>query len=152
MTKIVVLDTGTLGMATHPSPNAEFSKWFKSVLKAKIEVCVPEICDYELRRELIRIDSTDSLSKLDALNMALGYLPIDTAVMRLAAQFWAKLRAEGPRPGNDLGIDGDVILAAQTKQLEDSGFKPVIATDNVRHLTKLTTAKSWKNLVVGQEL
>jgi hypothetical protein len=52
----VVLDAGPLGLVTNPafSPaSAACSKCLEGILLAGHEVIVPEIADYEVRRELI---------------------------------------------------------------------------------------------------
>ena len=54
----VVLDTGVLGLVTHPSKKSEArdcKEWLKTLLQEGVSVYVPEI-DYELRRELLRLD------------------------------------------------------------------------------------------------
>ncbi|MGE0434782.1 MAG: hypothetical protein AB7K09_26125 [Planctomycetota bacterium] len=51
MSRVVVLDTGPLGLVTHPR-NADAKRWLKSLVLAGFAVAVPEIADYELRREL----------------------------------------------------------------------------------------------------
>ena len=40
-------------------------------------IVIPEICDYELRRELVRADKQEGLKRLDALASALVYLPLE---------------------------------------------------------------------------
>jgi len=52
-----VLDTGPLGLVTHPKGGAEAmecKEWMKPVLTDGCRVIVVAISDYELRRELIR--------------------------------------------------------------------------------------------------
>ncbi len=44
------------------------------------------ITDYEVRRELLRAERMRSVTKLDKLGAALGYLPITTPVMHKAAE------------------------------------------------------------------
>ena len=48
---------------------------------------MPEIADYEVRRELLRANKVSGLTRLDALARLLEYLPISTAAMRQAAVF-----------------------------------------------------------------
>jgi hypothetical protein len=45
-------------------------------------VVVPEIADYEVRRELLRAGKSKGVAQLDALSQLLEYLPITTAAMR----------------------------------------------------------------------
>jgi hypothetical protein len=48
---------------------------------------VPEIADYELRRELMRAQKVAGQRKLNALGAEMIYLPLTTAAMRQAAAF-----------------------------------------------------------------
>jgi hypothetical protein len=50
---------------------------------------VPEIADYEVRRELLRANRVSGLARLDGLARLLEYLPLTTAAMRQAVVFWA---------------------------------------------------------------
>jgi hypothetical protein len=53
--RLIVLDTGTPGLLTHPraQPTAlACRQWAQALLAAAIRVIVPGIADYELRREL----------------------------------------------------------------------------------------------------
>jgi hypothetical protein len=43
-------------------------------------------------------------------------------------------------------LDGDVILTAQARQVEQEGFKVVVATTNVGHLERFVTARRWQDL------
>lgn len=108
---------------------------------------VPEICDYELRRELLRAHLASSVQALDELSAVFDYLPIDTATMRLAARLWAQVRLQG-MPTADLKVlDGDVILAAQAQLLQEEGHDTVVATMNVAHLSRLTSAQPWDAII-----
>jgi hypothetical protein len=72
MAKVVLLDTGPLGMVTHPRPNREIVEWLRALLAAGASVLVPEIADYELRRELLRAQRTKGIARLDTLERTLG--------------------------------------------------------------------------------
>lgn len=74
---------------------------------------VPEIVDYELRRELLRARKTASVRRLDALERAIEYLPITTAAMRRGAEIWAHARQHGQPTAADNTIDVDMILVGQ---------------------------------------
>lgn len=91
----------------------ECTKWLISCLTAGARVCVPEICDYELRRELLRADLTQALTRLDQLEHEVDYVPITTAMMREAAEYWAEARNAHKPTSPKEALDGDVILAAQ---------------------------------------
>ena len=53
----VLLDAGPLGMVTNPksSPENEACKnWLSDLAYKGVEIVIPEIADYEVRRELVR--------------------------------------------------------------------------------------------------
>jgi predicted nucleic acid-binding protein len=105
---------------------------------------VPEIADYEMRRELLRANKVSGLTRLDALARLLEYLPLTTAAMRQAAVFWAQARQQGQPTADDKALDGDVILAAQAITL---GVRDVvIATTNVGHLSRFAPAALWPEI------
>ena len=149
MARTVLLDAGPLGLVTHPraEPNREAALWLRALLSAGVPVLVPEISDYEDRRELLRAGKSRGLSRLDQLAQDLGYLPITTEVMRLAAGFWAEARKQGQPTASDESLDADVILAAQAAILnEDTDDDVVIATTNPRHLSRFVDARVWQEI------
>jgi predicted nucleic acid-binding protein len=142
--RTILLDSGPLGMLTHRGglPEIDACKaWLERLVAAGDRVIVPEICDYEVRRELLRMGATTSVDRLDGLAQRLEYSGITTAVMRDAAALWAQARAEGRATADPHALDGDVILAAQTQNLEAPNV--VIATTNVAHLALLAPAAEW---------
>ena len=146
---IIVLDTGPLGLVTNPKlsePAVKCSNWLQGQLGAGVRVAIPEIADYELRRELIRANKKKGLIKLDALTEVLEYLPITTLAMRQAAIYWAMARQQGKPTAKDNTIDGDMILAAQVHALGDP--TAVIATTNVGHLGRFTSASCWHEIPI----
>ena len=104
---------------------------------------MPEITDYEVRRELIRIQSHSALANLDALGAVLDYLALTTDAMRLAAELWAQARNAGQPTAADPALDGDVILAAQALSLNSP---VIVATANPGHLTRFVTALPWSSI------
>ena len=108
---------------------------------------IPEIADYELRRELLRLNFSDSVSRLDALNTVIGYVPITTAAMLKAAELWASARQAGAPTADAKALDVDVILAAQTVLLGSQvGITPIVATTNVDHLNQFVDARRWQDI------
>lgn len=147
MVDVVILDTGPLGLVTNPrlSPvTMACNRWLYALLDQNVQVVIPEIADYELRRELLRADKRRGITKLDALIATLDYLPLTTAAMRQAAEFWAQARQEGQPTANDKTIDGDMILAGQVQTMGNDNF--VIATTNVGHLARFVSADLWTNI------
>jgi predicted nucleic acid-binding protein len=143
----VLLDTGPLGLVTNPrrSPQSvACAQWLQALVARGIRVIVPEIADYEVRRELLRAKKERGLARLDALASRLEYLPITTAAIRQAAVFWAQARQQGQPTADDKALDGDVILAAQAMTLGAADV--VVATTNVGHLSRFAPAALWPDL------
>ena len=141
---IVLLDAGPLGMISNPNAsitNAACYQWMESLVLNGDEVLVPEIADYEVRRELLRARKTQGLARLDILKNSLGYLPLTTPVMLKAAELWAQARNSGLPTADPKALDCDVILAAQA--LEKDG---IVATENVGHLSRFVDARDWRDL------
>jgi predicted nucleic acid-binding protein len=146
MSTLVLLDTGPLGMVTNPQATAQTercNRWMEGLLARGVRVLIPEIADYELRRELLRAEKVAGLRRLDALVEALEYLPITTAVMRQAAAFWAEARCQGRPTADDKALDGDVILAAQAGLAKTDDDVAIVATGNVGHLSRFVPAYVW---------
>ena len=98
MSHTVLLDAGPLGLVTNPRrsrPSIACAQWLQALVGHGSRVIVPEIADYEVRRELLRANKTRGLARLDALAGLLEYLPLTTAAMRQAAIFWAQSRQQG---------------------------------------------------------
>ena len=91
---------------------------------------IPEIADYEVRRELLRAGATAGLRKLDRLRSELAYAPLTTEAMHRAAALWALARRGGYATAEDAALDGDVIVAAQAQCYAGHGDDLKIATDN----------------------
>jgi predicted nucleic acid-binding protein len=141
-----------VGLVSHPNAadkNKQAAQWFRGLLVADVAVLVPEIADYELHRELLRVDKARSVAVLDRYKASLGYVSLTTEAMLLAAQFWATARQKGKPPAPDLALDADVILAAQAEVLRSGGEDDVvIATTNEGHLCHFVPAQAWQNVGV----
>ncbi|MEG3847308.1 hypothetical protein QT971_10845 [Microcoleus sp. herbarium19] len=107
---------------------------------------LPEIADYEVRRELIRADKMAGISRLDQLKIGIKYLPISTETMLLAAQLWAEARRRGRPTADPKALDADVILAAQAILVANEGHEVIIATTNVGHLSQFIDAREWRQI------
>ncbi|MFA6450525.1 MAG: PIN domain-containing protein [bacterium] len=146
-TKLVLLDTGILGMATHPTGNSDVKEWLQKILSYGYIAVIPEICDYELRRELLRAGKYRSIARIDTLKSILVYLPIDTSMMLRAAEFWAEARKKGMPTADDKALDADAILSAQAVVLqEQKRMETIIATTNIGHISRFTQADIWMNI------
>jgi predicted nucleic acid-binding protein len=114
---------------------------------AGVEILVPEIADYEVRRELIRAGKSRGLARLDALGDRHQYLPVTTQAMRRAAELWAEARRRGRPTADASALDVDVILAAQASLLLETDDDVVVATTNVRHLAQFVPARRWQEII-----
>lgn len=107
---------------------------------------IPEIADYEVRRELLRARRIQGLARLDQMKRALTYLPLTTSVMIQAAEFWALARNQGRPTAHDQALDADMILSAQFAAVRSDGEEKVIATTNVGHLSLFANARLWRDV------
>lgn len=146
MSAVILIDAGPLGVLVNPNNHAApvaMRNWVAALLAAGRRVILPEITDYEVRRELVRRGSHRALVNLDRLPRTLEYLALTTPAMRLAADLWAQARNAGQQTAHDHALDGDVILAAQARSL---GVPVVVATDNPAHLSRFVPSESWQNI------
>jgi predicted nucleic acid-binding protein len=146
--KSIFLDSGVIGLITNPNLSAEgisCAKWLLSHINKGNQIIIPEIVDYEVRRELLRANKVKGLARLDELIDSLEYLPITTESMRQAAVFWAEARQKGQPTASDKTIDADMILVAQVFVMDAQN--KVIATTNVGHLSRFVAADIWQNIL-----
>jgi predicted nucleic acid-binding protein len=144
MPEIVLLDAGPLGMVSHPRPADDIVEWLAVLLGSSKTVLVPEIADYEVRRELLRAGKTRGLRRLDQLKVALGYVPITTEAMLKAAEFWAAARRLGRPTSHEKTLDADVILAGRAATFSQE--EVVVATTNPRHIARFVPAEHWQKI------
>ncbi len=109
---------------------------------------LPEIVDYETRRELIRANKLAGIKRLDTVKQNIRYEQITTEVMLKAAELWAWARKTGQQTAHDEALDADVILTAQAITLALKGEYTVIATDNVKHLARYTPSFRWIDIKI----
>jgi predicted nucleic acid-binding protein len=147
VSRVILLDAGIIGLVTNPKLSPESTlctRWLQTLITSGNRVIIPEIADYEVRRELLRANKVRGIARLDELANLLEYLPITTAAMRQAAMFWAQARQQGQPTAGDKTIDSDMILAAQAMTLDVVDV--VIATTNVGHLSRFAPADLWQNI------
>lgn len=121
-----------------PPNNKPIHSWLQRILESGFTVVLPEIADYEIRRNLILEELTESLTRLDQLKSFLVYQQITTEIMMRAAELWAEARRKGRPTADEKALDGDVILAA-TAQIHGG----IVITDNVGHLDRFVEAHLW---------
>lgn len=148
MPRYIFLDAGPLGLLCKGSSNIKAERcreWSRQVQGMGYDVLVPEIADYEIRREFIRIGNEDWLRQLDALS-SVALVPITRAAMVRAAEFWAMLRNNGLGTAPPEALDADAILAAQAVTAARPEDTVIIATTNVGHLERFpgVVAQPWE--------
>ncbi len=141
MTERWVLDTGPLGRLAYPRANKSTTDWVRRLRGSGVLLFIPEIADYELRREFIRARLSASLRRLDRMKLELDYVPIETATMIRAAEFWAEARNSGRPAADPKELDADVILAAQAESVGAT-----VVTENAGHLELFVPVKHWREL------
>jgi len=149
MSRVILLDAGPLGIVSNPrfsTLTLACHQWVKERLSGGAQVLIPEIADYEVRRELLRANKTRSIARLNGLKSALGYLPITTQVMLRAAELWAQARNMGKPTASDQALDADMILAAQAALMIADGDSVTVATTNVSHLSLFVPAARWQDI------
>jgi predicted nucleic acid-binding protein len=147
--RLVFLDAEPLGLLSHPKATADAvrcRRWSEALLTAGAVLFVPEIADYEVRRELIRAGKAAGLRRLDQVKAALKYAPITTDVMLRAAALWAQARTVGRPTAKPEALDGDCILAAQALLAAGPGDVLTVATGNVGHLSQFVDARPWATI------
>jgi len=150
MPQPLLLDSSILSCVLRPevAENRPVATAILRVLEdPRYEIIVPEIIDYELRRKLLHMGhhrhqarrwAKEALDLLDEL-VAVGYLPLTTNAMRMAATLWAQTRAKGESRGPEESLDVDVILAAQARQAAGR-----VVTANERHFKHLVEVFDWR--------
>ena len=121
MSRIVILDSGPVGLLTQRKdvlPVEACRQWQRKLLASGARAILPEIVDYEVRRELLWIKSINGLAHLDTRVSMIEYLPLTTAAMRKAA--------------------------AQALLLGEADL--VVATTNVGPLSRFVTARFWQEV------
>jgi len=152
---IILLDSGPLGLITHPKGGAEAQdcqSWVCALPALGHIPLLPEIIDYEHRRESLPANLSDSINRLNAPEASGAYLPVTEDAHLKAAEFWAAARRLGMPTADRFALDADVILAAQAATLDPSewgqpGAPVVIATTNVGHLARLADARLWRDVL-----
>jgi predicted nucleic acid-binding protein len=147
--RFVFLDTGPLGLVSHPRAKPEAVRcrqWVVDLSAAGVRVFVPEIADYEVRRELLRVRATAGLRRLDQVKATLDFASITSDVMLKAAELWAQARQRGLPPAPPEALDADCILAAQALLSAGPGDVVTVATNNVGHLSQFVDAQPWETI------
>ena len=143
------LDSKPLGLLANHKATPEAARcrrWSDAMLSAGVRIIVPEIVDYEGRRELLRLGSKKSIARLEQLKEGLDYAPLNTNVLLKAAELWADVRRRGLPTASPDALDVDVILAAQALTVAGPGDRVTVVTGHVRHLGSFVDARPWETI------
>lgn len=147
------LDTGPLGMLSNPAATKktkELAEWMTAQLDKGVRFFIPEVSDYEVRRNAILENLTGCLQRLDELTTTITYVPLTTSAMREAARLWATVRGRGQPTAPKEELDCDAILAAQAITTSKDSEEVIIVTDNIGHLSRFETATvkamNWRDI------
>jgi hypothetical protein len=153
---IVFLDSGVIGLLSNPNKRDQVlacENWLYGLLAKGIYVVSSDICDYEVRRNLVlesmRFEKrSQPLAALDELHEFVEFLPVTPQVLMAASDIWAKSRLQGQAMSNGMSIDVDAIICAHWELLKEEfpSRYVVVATTNVRHLSRFTEAFEWESI------
>jgi hypothetical protein len=154
MARLILLDSGPLGLIVRAPSKPQVVRcitWLKTISATGASVVIPEIAQYEVRRELLRIRAVGSVRRLDhALDPRSGFrhVTLSTDAMIKAAEFWAFLRQTGIPTASPDALDADAILAGQAALAGQPGDTVTIATTNLAHLSRFPgiDAQTWDQI------
>lgn len=156
---IVVLDSNVLGLLATPDKSVAFederesteiyrcTEWLYRLLSRGVRVVIPDICDYEVRRELIRIDSS-SIEHLNSLRELLDCREVTFDILEHAAKLWAESRKISQPNTVQENIDVDCIISAYCHILEQEnpGREVILATKNIKDFQRTTKCAHWQDI------
>ncbi|BDA72840.1 hypothetical protein CAL7716_070060 [Calothrix sp. PCC 7716] len=152
---IVFIDSGVLGVLATPVKYAEASiceEWIYGLLAKGVTIYSSQLCDYEIRRSMVlenrRNPRSTSISSLDELQEIITFLPVTWEVLNQAAELWASARSQGIPTADNQNLDADMIICSHWQMLTEEfpGRYIVIATGNVKHLSRFTESKNWRDI------
>jgi predicted nucleic acid-binding protein len=154
---IILLDSGVIGNICNPNASSlrhQLDNWLFGSMARGAYIVSSTICDFEVRRSLrlseIQGSSITGIPNLDRLNNTIDFIPVDLEITRLAAALWAVARRNGIPTAANEKLDADLIICATCQSLEDRnpGRTVIVATTNVKHLSRFVTAVTWQEIIV----
>lgn len=154
---IIFLDSNILGLINSGSESPEAiacDRWFYHLFR-RASFVSSELCLYEVRRGLLKasLQSDKPVPGLQGLKELeddgwVEFLVADRQVLNIAAELWAKAAASGQTSRSDKDIDIDIIISAHYQILvsEYPGQQIIVATKNLKHLSRFCTAENWQDI------
>ncbi|MGL5132214.1 MAG: hypothetical protein ACRC78_06775, partial [Planktothrix sp.] len=101
MSQVILLDSAPVGLITNPKamPLAvQCQQWFLSFSQRGYQVILPEIIDYEIRRELLKANKLSGIRKLEELKSEIIYwlnsMNFYTVILKKSTDYWVSLCLE----------------------------------------------------------
>jgi predicted nucleic acid-binding protein len=154
---IILLDSGVIGNICNPNASSlrhQLDNWLFGSMARGAYIVSSTICDFEVRRSLrlseIQGSSITGIPNLDSLNNTIDFISVDLEITRLAADLWAVARRNGIPTAANEKLDADLIICATCQSLEENnpGRTVIVATTNVKHLSRFVTAATWQEIIV----
>jgi predicted nucleic acid-binding protein len=153
---IIFIDSNILGQLCSPNSTDDLAileNWFERSL-SRCTVVSSMVCDYEVRRGLLLTQKqgiiASGLPLLDDLHQLIDFLPVDKTVWTLAVDIWARARASGQPTAGERNLDADMVICATWQDLATRypGQEVIIATTNIRHLSRFANVTKWEDLSI----
>ena len=135
MTGLIILDSAPLGHICNSRNRNDYKKLKDFVKSLSFSICVPEIIDYELRRNLELEGLRKSVNLLSQFQRRDQILRLESQDLIEAAELWAWCRRRGKPTTENRGLDIDVILVAQSLSQLSRFDKVVILTVDIGDLS-----------------
>lgn len=151
---IILIDSGILGILSNPNEselNVKCENWlYEKFLRGTI--LTSQVCKYEVKRSLLLNQKRNlqlaGINKLTELENLIDFISITEEDIEIACKLWVKSIIQGIQVAPEKDINFDIMICTQWERLkkENPGREIIIATDNLRHLTRFAQAQSWQNL------
>lgn len=147
----IILDSAPLGLLLQRTGYLQAvacRAWAAEQMAAGCVLWLPEIIDFEIRRELLRLRKTNALDELENIvdGVNFRWMPLTSDALLLAAELWAEARQGGYPTADAQALDIDVILAAQALTSGLPATDYVVATSNLGHLSRFVSAELWQRI------
>jgi predicted nucleic acid-binding protein len=151
MAFVVVLDSGPTGLLACPPKQTAADQcraWLDARRLGGATIVLPAIVDFEVRRELIRINAVAPLRRLEVLCAGLPPVGTSPEAFRKAAEFWAEVRRVGKPTADPKALDADAIIAGMAATIGEPWDHVTIATTNAGHFGRFPgiDAREWSSI------
>jgi len=111
----------------------------QTVLNQNATILVSPIVFYEIKRGLYHKKAEKQLAFFEQFVSCFDWCDLNKTTWDRGAKLWANCRKRGRPTDKDVGIDKDVLIAAQAKE-----HNAVVVTNNIRHFQYLgVNYESW---------